>query len=249
MGAAGSITAQSDLNIVNTALLRMGQAPIEAFGQFIGTAQVTQAAYNTSRDGLLRLQPWNFARAWTPLTMLDVVPVNLDIIPEAAAPGVIVFTYAYKLPLNCLRVYRFAPKDAHWRQIGRTLLTDAAPAQVRGQLLGTQTPSSNDPFNSPSSSGPTGIPNSVGIEYVRLVEDCTQWDSLFTNAFIWKLCLELSFGITGLMQQYTMAKQEYTDALQNAAMVNGIENWADPFWNTDLNNVRYGYVGVTIEGY
>lgn len=249
MGAAGSITAQTDLNIVNTALLRMGQAPIEAFGQFIGTAQITQAAYNTSRDGLLRLQPWNFARAWSPLTLLDAVPVNLDIIPEAAAPGIVVFTYAYKLPVDCLRVYRFAPKDMHWRQLGRTLLTDAAPPQVRGLLLGTQTPSSNDPFNSPASSGPAGIPNSIGIEFVRQVVNCTQWDSLFTNAFIWKLCVELAFGITGLMQQYQMAKQEYEEALQNAAMVNGIENWNDPFWNTDLNNVRYGYTGVTIEGY
>jgi len=249
MGAAGSITAQTDLNIVNTALLRMGQAPIEAFGQFIGTAQITQAAYNTSRDGLLRLQPWNFARAWSPLTALATTVINLDIIPEASSPGIVQFSFAYQLPNNCLRVYRFSPKDVHWRQIGRTLLTDAAPPMVQGQLLGTQTPSSNDPFNSPSSSTTTGVPTSIGIEFVAQVVDCTQWDSLFTNAFIWKLCVELAFGITGLMQQYTMAKQEYTEALQNAAVVNGIENWNDPFWNTDLTDVRYGYVGVTIEGY
>jgi len=181
--------------------------------------------------------------------MLTSVPINLDIIPVGNGPGVIVYNFAYQLPNNCLRVYRFSPKDANWRILGRTILTDAIPAQVAGQLLGTQTPSSNDPFNSPDSAGPTGMPTTSGIEYIYEVVDCTIWDACFSNAFIWKLYVELSFGITGLLQSYQMAKEEYTQALQNAAIVNGIENWPDPFWNTDVNNVRYGYVGVTIEGY
>lgn len=248
MGAEGSLTQQNDLGIVNTALTRLAQNPINSFGQNSGSGIILQSAYNYSRDALLRLQPWNFARRWVSLAELPSVPVNLDIIPNGSSPGMVALSQAFQLPNECLRVFRFSPKDATWRIVGRAIYTDAIPAQVPGQLLGLQPPNSDGSDNVPSSTS-TGAPATVGIEYIRLIEDCMQWDSLFLEAFIWKLCKEMAFGVTGLLAAYEMASTEYTASLANAATANGIENWPDPFWNTDLTDVRYGYVGVTIEGY
>lgn len=248
MASEGAITAKTDINIVNTALLRLNQNPIEAFGQNPGTGLIMQASYNYSRDALLRLQPWSFARKWAQLQQLNQVPLNLDIIPDGSSPGVIVYTGAYQLPNDCLRVFRFSPRYAHFRIVGKTIYTDAIPNIALPPLLGVQPPNSNGADNLPQN-GQAGAPVALGIEYIYLVDNPEFWDSSFIDCFIWKLCKELSFGVTGLMQVYQMADKEYTDALGNAAIINGLENWPDPFWNSELNDVRYSYVGMSIESW
>ncbi len=248
MGAAGSVTAQTDINVVNTALTRLGQSPIAAFGQNTGTGLVMQESYNASRDDLLRRQPWNFARTWKNLSQLSNSPLNLDIIPIASGPGIIQFTAAYQLPNDCLRVFRFSPKDAHWRIVGKVLYSDAIPATLVGTPLGLQPLGSDGTDNQPTLAS-SGAPSMLGIEYIRQITDPHQWDACFYTAFIYKLMKELAIGFTGLAQAYKMAKDEFDEAMLNASVINGMENWPDPFWNTDLNDVRYGYVGVTIEGF
>lgn len=248
MGAEGTIIAETDIDIMNAALIQMGQSPISAFGQNVGSAIVSQAYYNRSRDALLRLQPWNFARKWQALNLLQNAPLNLDIIPSATGPGVIQFTGAFKLPDDNLRVFRFSPKDAHWRVVGNAIYTDAIPPTLVGTPLGLQPLGSDGTDNQPTMSS-AGAPVQLGIEYISQVTDPQQWDALFIDCFTWKICKELAFGITGLMQWYKFAANEYEDHLKDAAVVNGIENWPDPFWCTELNDVRYGYAGVSIEGF
>jgi hypothetical protein len=249
MSAEGSLTAVTDINIVNSALSRLGQTTISAFGQNVGTGLITQAGYNMSRDALLRKVPWNFAKAWASLDMLSMAPMNLDIIPVAAGPGVIQYTNAYQLPLDFIRLYRFSPKDAHYRIVGNTILSDAAPGMVTVPLLGLQPIGSNGGDNQPfSTTNPTG-PLMVGIEYIRRIQDPNLFDPTFVETFVWKLCVELSFGVTGIAQLMQQADTKYKECLIDASSISGQESWPDPFWNSDLNDVRYGYVGVTIEGY
>src|SRR5215469_16980297 len=147
-GAEGSISAETDIDIVNTALIQLAQNPISAFGQNSGTALILQSSYNRSRDDLLRRQPWNFARSWQALAGLDAAPLNLDIMPSPDdGPGLVTFTHAYQLPVDCLRVFRFSPKDATWRIIGRRIYTDAIPPTTVGVLLGLEPPNTNGADN------------------------------------------------------------------------------------------------------
>lgn len=247
MGAEGSLTQQNDLGIINAALTRLGQPPIPSFGSNAGGAVILQSSYNYSRDALFRLQPWNFARTWVSLAQLNSVVVNLDIIPNPTSPGMVALSNAFQLPNDCLRAFRFSPKGATWRIVGRAIYTDAIPSAFTGQLLGLEPPNSDGADNVPASTN-SFAPVTVGIEYIKQVTDCTQWDSLFTEAFIWKIAKELSFGVTGIKDIYDMCASEYGIAIGNAAVANGIENWPDPFWCADLVDVRYGYTGVTIEG-
>jgi hypothetical protein len=248
-GSEGSITADTDIDIVNTALIQLGQSPISAFGQNSGSGIILQASYNRSRDDLLRRQPWNFARQWVSLALLSQAPLNLDILPTGDdGPGLLTFTGAYQLPNDCLRVFRFSPRDAHWRIIGRNIYTDAIPQVNTAPLLGLQPPDNNGSANQPTG-GFIGAPMPIGVEYIRLITNPVQWDANFRMCFVFKLMKELAFGITGLMQAYTLAKNEFDDAMSTAAVTNGIENWPDQFWNSDLNTVRYGYIGVSLQGY
>jgi len=248
-GSEGTRIAETDIDIVNTALIQLGQTPITAFGQNSGTGLILQASYNRSRDDLLRRQPWNFARSWSALASLTDVPLNMDIIPTASdGPGLVTYSHAYQLPIDCIRVFRFSPKDAHWRIVGRRIYTDAVPPSTVGVLLGLEPSNSNGSDNVPTQ-GTIGSPVTVGLEYISRITDPDRWDTTFRQAFVFKLMKEMAFGITGLMQAYQMAKTEYDDIMKDAASLNGIENWPDPFWDSDLNSVRYGYIGVTIEGY
>jgi hypothetical protein len=66
--------------------------------------------------------------------------------------------------------------------------------------------------------------DSAHIEYIRLVDDPTQFDALFTEVFILKLALRLAGGLTqdkGL-QQLLSEKLRYTES--KARMVNATEN-------------------------
>lgn len=248
-GSEGAKTADTDIDIVNTALIMLGQNPISGFGQNSGSGLILQASYNRSRDDLMRKQPWNFARRWKALAQLQAAPINMDIIPAADnGPGLVTFTRAFELPNDCIRVFRFSPKDANWRLVGRHILTDAIPSLNPGPLLGLEPPNSNGADNVPGNSS-FGAPLSVSIEYLKLETNPVMWDANFRQCFVWKLVKELAFGIAGLLQAYQAAKVEYDAALADAATVNGIENWPDPFWNSDLNNVRYGYIGISLEGY
>lgn len=248
MASEGAITAKTDIDIVNTALIRLGQNPISAFGQNPGTGLIMQSSYNMSRDELLRKQPWSFAKSWAALAQLTALPaVNLDIIPVASGPGMVTFTAAFQLPNDCLRVFRVSPKSMHWRVIGRILYTDCGPLPALPPLLGLEPPNSNGSDNMPQN-GVAGISVTLGIEYIAQSTDPQQWDSLFMGCFVWKICKELAFGITGLKDGYEMAKTEYDEAIRDAATTNGIETWPDPYWNTDLTDARYGYSIINFEG-
>lgn len=234
----------SELDLVNTALGRLGQAPIALFGENINTGLITYQMYATERDALLRTIPWNFARVWASLASLSVAPMALDLIPNSAAPGIVQFTTAFYLPQDCLRVYRFSPKDSHWRIVGKQIYTDAVPATNLGVLLGMQPLGNNGLDNQPPT--PSSTPsNTVGIEYIQRIVDVSVFDAQFTEVLIWKIARDTSFGITGLRETFAQAEQMYTQTLADAAAVNGMENWPDEYFNTELTDVRYGYSNLS----
>src|SRR5215475_7420763 len=110
------VVGPSNVDIVNMALIRLGQATIDAFDQENDTARAASVLYFRNRDALLRKIPWNFARKWVSLAQLNTAPVGLDIItPSDRGTGQVNFGYAYQLPNDCLRVHRFSPKDMPWR--------------------------------------------------------------------------------------------------------------------------------------
>lgn len=237
-----------DVDIVNMALLRLGQNPINAFGAVSGAATIVKGTYNHERDALLRRIPWSFARKWVPITQLSVAPPNLEVTQNADSHGAINFTAAYALPNDFLRMYRFSPYDAHWRLIGSSIYTDAVPANAfAGVLLGEQPPNGDGAANQPASFTSVGVGAIIGIEYIAQITDPNLWDTLFRDTFVARLAWMLSMGITGLAEVGQENSQEYKAAIADAAAVNGMENWPDTWADNIVQSVRWGYSGIGLD--
>lgn len=237
----------NDLDIANNVLGGLGQTLLTSFNQNTTTGLLLWQQYEGSRDALLRQIPWSFARKWVNLAQLADAPLSLDIMPNTAAPGVVTFTSAYRLPLDFLRLFRFSPRESHWRIVGQAIYTDAVPSANAGPLLGLQPLGSDGSDNQPPQASNQAI-NTVGIEYIYRVTDPNLFDPLFVDTLTWKIRKEIAFGISGLVELFRISEQEYKDHLADASAVNGMENWPDEFYSTELTDVRYGYSSSTLQG-
>ena len=101
----------SETEICNRGLIKLGEKTILSLGDDTKTARLCNVLYKSTRDYLLRSHSWNFAIKRTEMPRLTVDPVY-D------------YTYAYKLPSDCLRV--IIPSRNIWAYgiEGDTLVTD-----------------------------------------------------------------------------------------------------------------------------
>lgn len=233
------VQVSSDLDIVNMALLKLGQEQIASFSDSTSSGRSASALYFQNRDMLLRKIPWSFAKVWVELNQLTAAPLALDLIsPGNRGVGRVIFTSAFQLPRDCIRVHRFSPKDANWRVIGRVIYSDQGPlTNTPGPLLGMQPPPSGGPI-------PTGFatpPINPGIEYISRVTDPGLYDTLFVEALVNKMAMDMAFGLNGLEQIVSASKQDFKDALLEAAYVNGVETPGDVLFDTTVVDVRMGY--------
>jgi hypothetical protein len=114
--------ADSDVQIVNSALRRLGDDPITALTDDSERARLMNAIYSLQRDAVLRAHPWKFAVKRTSLAADSAAP--------SWGPG-----KAYTLPPEALRVLTTkAWEDTRepWVVEGRKILTDAgAPLYLK----------------------------------------------------------------------------------------------------------------------
>lgn len=80
--------------------------------------------------------------------------------------------------------------------------------------------------------------STLDIIYIQQMDDPTDWDPLFREAFATRLAAELAVSVTGsnTLQQSLMA--EYEHKLQKAKTVDAQENYSDGFLVTDLIDAR-----------
>src|SRR5579875_4187854 len=198
----------SETYIVNLALVRIGARPINDIGD-TSTDKGAAAAilYYQMRDALLRRLRWNFARVFTPLAQLATAPLNLALLPDPDYAGRVVYTGAYQLPADFLRLSAVSPFDAHWRVVGNTLYTDAAQAASPGGLIGLQ-PSGSDGSDNMPTQGSTGTSAPVGIEYIARITDVTRMEPLFVDVLSRELARDLCFGNNALAELRQQLAQE-----------------------------------------
>lgn len=251
--------ALSDTDIANQALILLGAQPINSLNDSSNQGVSVKTLYFAARDGLLRDIPWSFARKQVALSQLQAIPVNLDILPNVNGAGNIVYTGAYALPNDFLRMYRFSPQTAHWRLISvplnppnvgsrLALITDAIPAAIGTPLFGTQPQNADGSDDLPG--GVAFVPpvTQLGCEYIARVTDVNQFDSLFVECLSAKLASQVALNITGNAQIVQQMTALFKERLADAAAVNGMENWPDQLYNYVIEDVRFGYTGVGITG-
>jgi hypothetical protein len=108
----------SEVSIVVSALLELGEEPVVSLDQDVERARIMRELYLTERDGLLEEHPWNFATRRADLAALAQAPV-------------FGFARAFALPADCLAVQDLEPAGADYRVEAGALLTDAEAVALR----------------------------------------------------------------------------------------------------------------------
>lgn len=193
-GAGWFLMPRTKLEIINLALIALGEAKITAVTDDRKAADHANLVYDQARQSVLRSANWNFA----------IRRVSLSTASTEPAWGSI---SRYPLPADCLRVLRLQYGD-DWSVEGRTLLTG-------------------------------GTPN---ISYIADIEDPDLFDSLFTEAFRYRIAAELAITLFGDgtrrkqmedLYQERLMEARHKDALEASIVTIGGSSWLDARYTYD----------------
>ena len=108
----------SEIEIVNRALIKLGEKTILSLDDDKKAARIMKALYDPTRDYVTRSHPWSFAIK------------RVELARNAADP-VFGYAYSYKLPSDCLRV--LIPNREIWEYgiEGRNLTTNDGDAFIK----------------------------------------------------------------------------------------------------------------------
>lgn len=182
IGGIGGAPATS-LDIVNNALLLVGDQTITSLGQNLPRAVLMNALYTPTLDEVLRSHNWNFAQVRAGqgcgLTELTCKPVWE-------------FTYQFALPDGtCAPLFLMALE---------TSLDEEEPWRIEyGCNAGTAYKVLVTDGCSPQ------------LLYIGRIDDVTMWDPLFTDAFTWELAFRACYALTRnatLIEAYRREAQE-----------------------------------------
>lgn len=107
--------AQSEVNVCNLALQRVGAATITSLTDNTTEARACNLVYESTRKEQLRRYPWNFAIARTTVSPDTAEPEDNYDYP---------FDYQFTLPAGCLRILRPPRPGLDWKIEGKKLLTN-----------------------------------------------------------------------------------------------------------------------------
>ena len=105
--------AQTIVDCCNSALQRVGAAPIMSLTENTPEARACAIAYDSNRRDELRKHPWTFAIK------------RVVLAPDETAPE-FDYTYAFTVPSECLRILRPATVALDWVLEGRKILSNTS---------------------------------------------------------------------------------------------------------------------------
>lgn len=189
--------SQSQTDICNSALQRVGAATIMDIADNSREARACAVAYESTRRSELRKRKWVFAKRRRTLAA------------AANYPGVddFEFAYAFPLPADCLRV--LLPKDnpqLDWVVENRRILTNCQVSPWLGAS------------SQPGVTGPA-----LFLNYIADVVDVTTFDVNFYELVSIQLALRICEPLTNSNQKKAGLQAEYKDALAAAAKSQAFE--------------------------
>lgn len=203
----------SSLDIMNNALVLLDQSPMDA-AELVANATKTAKACNikweTARNSLLRLHPWNCVRKRQVLTIDETAP----------AFG---YLYRYVLPTDpkCLRPLAIQYEtDGRYYPFNFGTFGGDIPLKYtftieNGYLL-TNTPGTT--LNRDETEG-------INLVYTFLpnADAVTDYDDTLIELLYYKLAMEISYAITGSRNLGLTFKDDFKDLLKMARVINAQE--------------------------
>jgi hypothetical protein len=185
--------AQSQTDICNSALQRVGAATIMNIGDNTREARACMVAYESNRKAELRKHKWRFALK------------RVVLAPDAKKPE-FGYAYAFTLPTDCLRVC--LPASTPWLDW-----------ELEGDKILTNFGESPSLVGKPSS----GASPALNLQYIWDVKDPVLFDSLFYDVFCLSLAADICEAITQSTSKRQAIEQDYADAVLAAAKARAFE--------------------------
>jgi hypothetical protein len=194
--------ASDETTIVNLALAKLGVSPIMALTDDSKQAQFAKRFYEQTRDDVLQGHRWNFAMKRATLNKL-------------ALPPEFEWSYAYQLPVDCLRVVQLngwepTERPGQYSIEGRSLLANEEAAEIR---------------------------------YVGKVTETTLYHPLFVDALATKLASVLAGPLTGSRDLPSALLKDFAFITgPQARLADAFENWMRrrvPWAQSDLVAARH----------
>ena len=173
------------VEIVNLALARLGESPIQSLTEGTVPANMANVFYDPARRAALRDYNWNFAISTASLSRL--------------VDGVAGFRFAFALPADCLRVIRIMGE--------RDFSGSGGSYTLRSGKLCTDL-------------------EEVTIEYIRDVDDPSEFDDKFVEAFSCKLASDLAMPVRGSAELMANFANMYSALIARAAALSAHEDMA-----------------------
>ncbi len=187
------------IEVANRALSKLGESRITSLDDNTKASRAISAAFDIVRDDEIRAHGWSFAMR----------RVQLAASTESPAYE---YAFAYPLPTDCLRVW----------MIGDWYCNSPSIADYRGAGDGFYTIEGRSILTSEARS-PDSVPGPLRLRYLAKVEDTTQWDANFIEAFACRLAIEVCDELTQSTTKKSGMWQEYDQAIRRARRVNAIE--------------------------
>lgn len=190
----------TDTDLVNQALGLIGQDRINSLDNTVASKVIQTSNFFLPRvkRSVLRGRDWNCARKREVLIAVD-------------NPAVGEWSYAYRLPTDCLAMRRFS---------SNIRCVAFAPYSVEGRILLTN--------NTP-----------VKIVYTAEVTNPNLWDTLLFDACATRLAAELAGPIVRDFGMAKGFWEEYMAKIDEATGVDEAEGGIEKVWSDTLVQVRY----------
>lgn len=209
--------ALSEIVLCNGALSRIGsgQQLTSSDGTLANCVETTQAAYKacslwfeTTRDRLLEMHPWPFARKYATLTLND---------SGSGEAWEYEWDNAYTYPSDCLKIRRFVNDfGAVWGYAGSAYYY-GGPVPLVGWIGSPQWR-----YVVRHHAGAKVILTDVAtgdadLEYTFQNTDVTEWTQSFADTFMWALAAEIAGPLSASPEKMGMAKAMAMESFQSAA--------------------------------
>lgn len=181
----------TSLDIVNRALVRLGQDPADSIEDPISKNEKTMALfYDSVREALLAYHPWDFAEGRYSCSRVGTPAFD--------------YTDSYKLPINFLELVEI--KDA---ETGESFAYSSEYGEVDWSRE-----DNNILLNA-------GGADTVNIVYTKNITDASKFSKLFVKALEVQLAAETAYNITKDAKLEAKLIELSADALNKATSVDG----------------------------
>jgi hypothetical protein len=239
----------AEVDIANRALSAIGtRSQITDFTEDSNEAREVKLHFDSLRDQLLRMAPWNFAFNFANLALICAAPGT----PENPGPGLPTWnkgippppwSYEYAYPSDCLRAVYVVPQFTTGFTSGvpiTTAVTGGAPAFWSGPPVRFKI--GVDQIGTDGKPSTTGVDTTVILTnqeqailaYIKRVTSPDVWDDLFHNAMSSALASRLAIALTGDKGLAQLKTQEANDSITRARQMDGNEgltiNDVTPDW-------------------